>query len=120
MNYSTPRKRPLREEEKLFLKLLFQNSKTDWLKLLDQLTVIARCGCNNCPTILLGLYEGDQTLSNQPIVAELTGSDMNNEPIEVVLFGNDIKPTELEFISYGSHNLTELAPFDWFIQQANS
>lgn len=114
MKYSIPYKRPLSEEEKQYLTLLFQKSKPKWLNLLAQLTVIARCGCNNCPTILLGLNEEDSPLPNQKVVAELTGTNQNDEPIEVVLFGNESKPTELEFVSYGGHKLTNIPPLSWF------
>jgi hypothetical protein len=119
MSYSKPHRRPLSEEEKQYLIILFQNARPEWHNLLDQLTVIARCGCNNCPTILLGNNVNDQPISNQPIIAELFGSDMNGELVDVVLYGNDNKPTELEFTSYGSHNLTELPPITWFVEKLN-
>ncbi|MGL1889000.1 MAG: hypothetical protein OCD76_20975 [Reichenbachiella sp.] len=117
MNYSIPHKRQLNSDEKQYLIMLFQNSKPKWLNLIDQLTVIARCGCNDCPTILLGLTEDDQPIANQSIISELNGSDMNDQLVQVVLFGNEFKPTELEFISYGEHNLTLLPPMNWFVQK---
>ncbi len=117
MKYSIPYKRPLSFEEKQFLLILIQNSNIEWLKTVDNLTVIARCSCNECPTVLFGLDENDQPYSNQKIIAELVGWDHNDEPIEVVLFGNDQIPTELEFISYGEHNLTEIPPLNWFIEE---
>lgn len=120
MNYSIPHRRPLKSEEEEFLTVLFENSKPEWLPLVNKLTVIACCGCNSCPTILLGLHENDEPLSNQKILAELVGSDINNDRIDVVLFGNNSKPTELEFTAYGEYDLTKTPPLNWFVQQIKS
>ena len=62
MKYSIPYKRDLNGKEKEILVFLFKNEKQEWLSLIKDLKVIARCGCGNCPTIFFGKNFNDEVL----------------------------------------------------------
>lgn len=56
MKYSIQDKRELTESEIEFLTYLFGKEKSEWINLIGNLKVIARCGCENCPTIIFGKH----------------------------------------------------------------
>ena len=54
MKYNIPDKRELTKSEIEFLTYLFRKEKLEWTNLIENLKVIARCGCGKCPTIIFG------------------------------------------------------------------
>ncbi len=99
MEYSIEHKRELSEIEIQILYFLLSKEKPEFLSKIDNLKVIYRCGCGNCPTILFGNSYEDEILSNQKIIADYFGYTENKNLIGVTLFGNETRITELEFYS---------------------
>ena len=108
MKYSIPDKRELTEPEIEILTFLFREEKTDWIKLISSLKVIARCGCGKCPTIIFGkTFESQIQKGN--LIIDYTGKGKNGELVGIMLFGTDQMPTELEFYSIdGESGVTEI------------
>ena len=108
MKYSIPDKRELTEPEIEILTFLFREEKTDWIKLISSLKVIARCGCGKCPTIIFGkTFESQNQKGN--LIIDYTGKGKNGELVGIMLFGTDQMPTELEFYSIdGESGVTEI------------
>ena len=99
MNYSVPYKRELTKTEIEFLNYLCGREKKEWLNIIPNLKVIARCGCEKCPTILFGKTFEYDVIKGKLIIDYYTGKGENGELIGITLFGNDQMPTELEFYS---------------------
>lgn len=110
MKYSIPHKRELNDEEKVLLHFLFTREKPEWLDLINKLKVIARCGCEKCPSVLFGTSFDDEIKPNQPLLIDYVGTGINGESIGVAVFGNDILPTELEFWSIDGQENIEVIP----------
>jgi len=109
MKYSIPDKRELTKYEIEFLTYLFEKEKREWINLIGQLKVIARCGCGNCPTIMFGENFESKVQKNENSQIDFTGKGKNGELIGISVFGNDKMPTELEFYSIdGESEITEM------------
>jgi hypothetical protein len=98
MKYSIPDKRKLTKSEIEFLTYLFGKEKTEWTNLIENLKVIARCGCGKCPTIIFG-KTFDSEIQKGNLLIDYAGKGKNGDLIGISVFGNDEMPTELEFYS---------------------
>lgn len=108
MKYSTQDKRELTYKEIEFLTYIFEEEKSEWISLIPELKVIARCGCGNCPTIIFG-KTFDSQIQKGNLIIDYVGKGVNSEIIGVSIFGTDQMPTELECYSIdGELNITEL------------
>lgn len=96
MAYSIPELRELTQKEKQMLAILFEAEKPEWIKWIDKINVIARCGCGKCPTILFGETFESEVLKGELII-DYFGLGANGEYIGISLFGTTQIPTELEF-----------------------
>ncbi len=108
MKYSIPDKRELTKSEIEFLTYLFGKEKSEWISLIGNLKVIARCGCGKCPTILFG-ETFDSEIQKGNLIIDYAGKGKNGELIGISLFGTTQMPTELEFYSIdGKSEITEI------------
>nr|WP_321244453.1 hypothetical protein [uncultured Psychroserpens sp.] len=108
MKYSIPDKRILRIIEIEFLTYLFEKEKLEWIDLIQDLRVIARCGCEKCPTIMFGDHFNSE-IQKGNLIIDYVGKGKNKELIGVMVFGTDKMPTELEFYSIeGEYEITEI------------
>jgi len=108
MKYSIPDKRELTKSEIEFLAYLFEKEKPEWTNLIENLKVIARCGCGNCPTIMFG-KTFDSEIQKWNLIIDYEGKGENGELVGISLFGTDQMPTELEFYSIdGESDVTEI------------
>lgn len=98
MKYNIPDKRELTKSEIEFLTYLFGKEKSEWINLIGNLKVIARCGCGNCPTIMFG-KTFDSEIQKGNLIIDYAGKSNNGELIGISVFGTDQMPTELEFYS---------------------
>jgi|TARA_B110000037_G_scaffold188099_1_gene219149 hypothetical protein len=98
MKYSIPDKRELTKSEIELLTYVFEKGKTEWTNLIENLKVIARCGCGKCPTIIFG-KTFDSEIQKGNLIIDYAGKGKNGELIGVSVFGTDQMPTELEFYS---------------------
>ncbi|RCU56397.1 hypothetical protein DU428_13120 [Oceanihabitans sediminis] len=98
MNYSIPNKGDLRKSEIEFLTYLFGKEKSEWINLIGNLKVIARCGCVKCPTIIFGKTFNSE-IQKGNLIIDYAGKGKNGELIGISVFGTDQMPTELEFYS---------------------
>jgi len=104
MDYSIKHLRELNEKEKELLRFMFSKEKPEWLSLINNLKIIARCGCGKCPTVLFGFSFDDEVKTNQSLLIDYMGMGENGELIGVCLFGNNEMPCELEFWSIDGQN----------------
>ena len=110
--YSAVDVRPLSEQEREFLSCLLRTNAPERLGELDGLSVIARCGCGQCPGIIFAPDLQDQPAVAKPyLVADMITTDQPDAPIGVMLWGTDSRLIELEFCSYGDSNVIELPAF---------
>lgn len=83
--YSVPHRRELSAEERALLRRLVEQTGTQSAALasqIDQLKVVARCGCGECPGVLLGFGLDDQPNTNAgPAIASLRG--VNADGVDV-------------------------------------
>jgi hypothetical protein len=108
MKYSIPDKRELTKSEIKFLAYLFEKEKPEWTNLIENLKVIARYGCGNCPTIMFG-KTFDSEIQKGNLIIDYEGKGENGELVGISLFGTDQMPTELEFYSIdGQSDITEI------------
>jgi hypothetical protein len=98
MKYSIPDKRELTKSEIEFLTYLFEKEKSEWIKLIENLKVIARCGCGKCPTIIFG-KTFDSEIQKGNLIIDYAGKGKKGELIGISVFGTEQMPTELEFWS---------------------
>ena len=120
MEYFITHKRELNEKEKELLHFLFNKEKTEWESLIDNLKIIARCGCGKCPTVLFGYSFDDEVKINQSLIIDYMGKGENGELIGVSLFGNNEMPTELEFYSIDGQNEITESPIIKTLEPLNS
>ena len=112
MKYSIPDKRELTKFEIEFVTYLFEKEKSEWLNLIGDLKVIARCGCGICPTIMFG-KTFDSEIQKGNLEIDYTGKGKNGELIGIMVFGTEQMPTELEFYSIdGESDIKEIPEID--------
>ena len=107
--YSSPESRPLDPAERDFVEFLIRSNAPERVGELEGLSVIARCGCGQCPGILFAEHRVDQSTGQKPyLVADMITSGEPGDPIGVMLWGTDKTLIELEFCSYGETNVIGL------------
>jgi hypothetical protein len=96
--YSIPDRRALTGEERSLLKFLLEREAPDRLGELDTLTVVARCGCGKCPTVLFGQTPDAEPLMGSPFteLASYRGENREGVAVGVVLIAREGKLAELE------------------------
>ena len=86
----------------------FGKEKPEWTNLIENLKIIARCGCGKCPTIIFG-KTFDSEIQKGNLIIDYNGKGKNGELIGISVFGTDQMPTELEFYSIdGESEITEM------------
>ncbi len=91
-----------------FLTYLFSKEKSEWTNLIENLKVIARCGCGKCASIIFG-KTFDSEIQKGSLMIDYAGKGKNGELIGISVFGTYQMPTELEFYSIdGESNIIEL------------
>ena len=112
MKYSIPNKRELIKPEIEFLTYLFGKEKPEWTNLIENLKIIARCGCGKCPTIIFG-KKFESEIQKGDLIIDYAGKGTNGELIGISVFGTDQMPTELEFYSIdGESEIIEIPKID--------
>jgi hypothetical protein len=98
--YCIPYFREVTGEELEILKFLTRDLDEITVEL-ESLTVIARCGCGQCPSILFGLSPGDEPVTGEHAehVASWQGRTTGGTLAGVFLLAKDGMPTELEWCS---------------------
>src|SRR5690554_5127220 len=71
-----------------FLTYLFGKEKSEWTNLIENLKVIARCGCGKCPTIMFG-KTFDSEIQKGNLIIDYAGKGKNGELVGISLFGTD-------------------------------
>src|SRR6266704_4999217 len=66
MPYSIPHRRELSAEERSLLHFLLTNEAPDRLAELDDLKIVARCGCGECPTVVFGSSLNSEPVTQSP------------------------------------------------------
>ena len=95
--YCIPDKRDLTESEHSLLNHLLKQIDDVTVDASD-LKVVARCGCGQCPTILVGRSIDDEPITSrdsQPCM-EWSGRAENGTLVGIGVFTKDGMPTELE------------------------
>jgi hypothetical protein len=98
MEYSIQDKRELTKTEIEFLTYIFEKEKPEWIELIPNLKVIARCGCGNCPTIMFGKLF-DSKIKRGELIIDFFGKSRSEKLIGIMIFGTNEMPKELEFYS---------------------
>ena len=98
MEYSISDKRELTKTEIEFLTFIFEKENSEWIDLIPNLKVIARCGCGNCPTIMFG-ESFDSEIQRGKLMIDYVGKSNNEKLIGIMIFGTQEMPKELEFYS---------------------
>jgi hypothetical protein len=95
--YCIPDKRDLTAIESALLDYLLKQVDSVTVKS-DELKVVARCGCGECPTILFGKSMDDEpiTSTDSRAVMDWSGRAENGTLIGLGLSTSDGMPTELE------------------------
>ncbi|MDO6739334.1 hypothetical protein [Wenyingzhuangia sp. 2_MG-2023] len=102
MTYNISENRNLSDVEFNLLKYLFKKEKPEWINIINNLKVIGKCGCGECPTIMFGENYDSKILKNQKLLIDYVGKNKENNLIGIIIFGNKKTPTELEFYSIDS------------------
>ena len=69
--YSTPEWRELSTEERALLRYLLEREAPHRVREIDDLKIVARCGCGKCPTVMFG-----RTMTSVPITSKTGGRDV--------------------------------------------
>ncbi len=101
--YSIPESRPLSEQERVIVRHLLLHTAPDRVDELERLSVVERCGCGRCPTILFVPH--DETTENRNrIVADFVGGE--NSTVGVIVWERDGVLAELEAWSLDGNDVT--------------
>ena len=93
------------------LEFLLRENAPERLGELEHLTIIARCGCGQCPGILFGANVSDEPITQGAVlVADMMTIPTGNGFAGVMLWATDTRITELELCSFGDFDITELPP----------
>ena len=97
MNYSIKHQRDLSPEEVRLLEFLLTDSgHHSYLNQLQQLKVVARCGCGKCPTVLLGESLEAAPQPNGADVTQYMGQNADGVQVGVTLMAVNGILSELE------------------------
>jgi hypothetical protein len=102
--YAIPHQRPLTPEEKQLIAYLLEREAPSRLGEIDALSVVARCGCGKCPTIMF--IEDTSPLFTE--MAHYLGQDGEGTPVGVVLLERHGRLAELEAWSPAGVDITAL------------
>lgn len=113
MPYCIPDKRELTGEERQLLQRLSDDS-AEIQRWFSQLSVVARCGCGTCPTILFGQSMEDEpvTSAHAERLAEWEGRTTTGILVQIVLYAANGQPTELEACSPEGDDIDCWPPVD--------
>ena len=107
--YCVPEQRELSASERAFLDFLLRSCAPERLPELEGLSVIARCGCGQCPGVLFGTSSTDQPVKQgAQIIADMMTPKTPLGFVSVMLWATDTRITELEFASFGDLDVAEL------------
>lgn len=87
--------RGLSPEEFNLLNFLFDREKPEWVPLLKDLEVKAKCGCGSCPTV----FFVSETPIQEVVVIDYLSEDKEGRLIAVYVMSSADKPTSLHFDS---------------------
>lgn len=91
------------------LAFLLSENAPERLDELEQLTVVARCGCGRCPGILFGKIESDEPITQgAKVIADMMTTPTGNGFVGVMLWATDARIAELELCGFGDIDITEL------------
>src|SRR6266403_5969237 len=102
--YCLPLRRELTAEERALLRKLIEQTGTQRAELerqVEQLKVVARCGCGKCPGVLFGFGQDDEpkTKAGAPI-ASLRGKASDGTDVGAYLHIYDGQLSELAAIAW--------------------
>ena len=93
-------RRPLSSEEHSIIRRMVGEASPELLPQLEELAVVGRCGCGQCPTVLFQRHErGDQ----EKDVRRAVGMDKTGGLVAAVLFQKGGLLSQLEFYSVDGH-----------------
>jgi len=107
--YSVECRRDLTKSEIALISYILMQNAPMKLSELNNLKVVARCGCEKCPTIMFGNY-----ISSAPKtgtfseIAQYFGESKSGIPIGVSLLNRDNQISELEIWSPSGADIEEL------------
>ena len=111
--YCIPDKRELTQDESALLDFLI--GQTSGISVhVTELKVVARCGCGECPTILLGKSMDDEPVTSLDSDRLLNwfGRAANGTLVGIGLSAKDGMPTELEAWSVDGGDIEDWPPLD--------
>ena len=116
MPYSIPHKRELSQIERALLEYLISREATERLSEIDNLKVVARCGCGECPTVLFAtsLEQEPQQLGKE--LASYSGQNSEGIEVGVVLRECRGEITELEAWSPHGPEIKTWPPLDRLVR----
>lgn len=111
--YYIPDKRDLTPVESELLRFLL-NRADDIAVSVDDLKVVARCGCGTCPTILLGKSLSDEPITSKDShpVMDWSGRAENGTLVGIGLLAKNGIPTELDAWSVDGGDVESWPPID--------
>ena len=111
--YCIPVKRNLTRAEFALLHFLIGQAKEINVSV-DDLKVVARCGCGKCPTILFGRSFDDEPITSKDAERLLgwSGRAENGTLVGIGMFSKDGMPTELEAWSVDGGDIDNWPPLD--------
>ena len=111
--YCIPDKRDLTATESVLLDFLLKQVEGVTVEA-DELKVVARCGCGECPTILFGKSMDDEPItgSDSHAIMNWSGRAENGALIGLGMFAKDGMPTELEAWSVAGGDVETWPPID--------
>jgi len=75
---------------------LSNSGLNDYINVIPNLKVIARCGCGNCPTVMFGESFKSKPILSAPDLIKYVGTAPNGTKVGISLMGTDSQLTELE------------------------
>ncbi|MBO9490579.1 hypothetical protein J7384_09405 [Endozoicomonas sp. G2_1] len=97
MPYCIEHKRELNDVEREILYYLVRDSGLhEYESQIQELKIIARCGCGSCPTVLFGNTFESKPAEPSSDLARYMGMSSNGTTVGIALMGTETKLTELE------------------------
>src|SRR5262245_10202859 len=92
--YVATERRPLTDVERALVRVIAEREAPEYLREVDLLTVVGRCGCGACPTVF---FQPHDAASRERELASYAGRDKANGRTGVVLWHEGGKLSQLEF-----------------------
>lgn len=99
--YVATEQRPLTDVERGLVRALVECEAPEYLRQVDRLTVVGRCGCGACPTIF---FRSHHPAIRERELASYVGRDKSNGLTGVVLWQEGGNLCQLEFYSLDGHD----------------